>query len=85
MNEKSTSWAEVDAAGRLVLPAEVTAQYGLSQGAQVRIDQVDNYIPPPPASQPTGEGLYRTDQQMQFGMQNVLYDSSQRGKKSTFC
>jgi len=44
MNEKSTSWAEVDEAGRLVLPADLTAQYGLSQGAQVRIDQVDNYI-----------------------------------------
>jgi MoaA/NifB/PqqE/SkfB family radical SAM enzyme len=44
MNDNSTSWAEVDETGRLVLPADVTAQYGLNQGAQVRIDQVDNYI-----------------------------------------
>ena len=44
MHEKSTSWAQVDESGRLVLPAEVTRQYGLNQGAQVRIDQADNYI-----------------------------------------
>lgn len=44
MNEKSTSWAQVDENGRLVLPAELTAQYGLNHGAQVRIDQMDNYI-----------------------------------------
>jgi MoaA/NifB/PqqE/SkfB family radical SAM enzyme len=44
MNENSTIWAQVDESGRLVLPAEVTAQYGLDHGAQVRIDQVDNYF-----------------------------------------
>jgi MoaA/NifB/PqqE/SkfB family radical SAM enzyme len=44
MNEKSTSWAEVDETGRLVLHPDVTAQYGLNQGAQVRIDHVENYI-----------------------------------------
>jgi MoaA/NifB/PqqE/SkfB family radical SAM enzyme len=44
MNEKSTTWAQVDETGRLVLPAEITAQYGLNHGARVRIDQVDNYF-----------------------------------------
>lgn len=44
MNEKSTTWAQVDETGRLVLPAEITAQYGLNPGAQVRIDQMDNTI-----------------------------------------
>jgi MoaA/NifB/PqqE/SkfB family radical SAM enzyme len=44
MNEKSTTWAQVDETGRLVLAAEITAQYGLNHGARVRIDQVDNYF-----------------------------------------
>jgi MoaA/NifB/PqqE/SkfB family radical SAM enzyme len=44
MNDNSTSWAQVDESGRLILPAEVTAQYGLNHGAQVRIDRIDNYF-----------------------------------------
>lgn len=44
MDKKSTSWAQVDEYGRLVLPPEVSTQYGLNPGAQVRIDQADNYF-----------------------------------------
>jgi len=35
-------WAEVDEQGRLVLPAEVAAQFGLTPGARARIDTIQN-------------------------------------------
>lgn len=38
MNETSTAWAVVDSEGRLVLPAEVAARYGLRPGARARIE-----------------------------------------------
>ncbi|MBI4674699.1 MAG: radical SAM protein [Chloroflexi bacterium] len=38
MNPK-TLWAEVDERGRLVLPAELTAQFDLKPGARLRLDQ----------------------------------------------
>lgn len=44
MNSKSTTWAEVDAQGRLVLPPEVTSRYGLKPGARVRIDEDTNVV-----------------------------------------
>ena len=44
MSESDTRWAHVDESGRLVLPAEVTAQYGLRSNTKVRIDQADNYF-----------------------------------------
>ena len=42
MHEKSVLWAEVDEAGRLVVPPEVTAKYGLAPGARVRIEPDKN-------------------------------------------
>lgn len=44
MSEIDTLWAHVDESGRLVLPAEVTVQYGLKSNAKVRIDRADNYF-----------------------------------------
>ncbi|MBI5828624.1 MAG: AbrB/MazE/SpoVT family DNA-binding domain-containing protein, partial [Chloroflexi bacterium] len=38
MNSKALLWAEVDEQGRLVLPPEVAAHYGLQPGTQVRLD-----------------------------------------------
>jgi MoaA/NifB/PqqE/SkfB family radical SAM enzyme len=37
-----TAWAQVDAQGRLVLPAEAAAQLGLVPGAQVRLEPLVN-------------------------------------------
>ena len=34
----TTAWAEVDAQGRLILPSDVVAKYGLEPGAKVRLD-----------------------------------------------
>ncbi len=36
---KKADWAEVDDAGRLVLPAGVAARLGLTQGARLRVDE----------------------------------------------
>ncbi len=42
---KSTSaWAEIDAEGRLVLPPEVVAEFGLEPGARVRVDKGENQL-----------------------------------------
>ncbi len=38
MNNNGAYWAEVDEAGRLILPAEVTTEYGLEPGARARIE-----------------------------------------------
>jgi len=40
----TTAWAEVDEHGRLVLPPEVTQQYGLLPGAKVRLDEGHNFV-----------------------------------------
>jgi len=40
--KSTTAWAEVDENGRLVLPPEVAAQYGLQPGAKVRLDEGHN-------------------------------------------
>ena len=40
----TTAWAEVDEQGRLTLPAEVVARYGLQPGAKVRIDEDTNFV-----------------------------------------
>ena len=40
----TTAWAEVDENGRLILPAEVAAQYGLQPGAKVRLDEGHNFV-----------------------------------------
>lgn len=37
-------WAEVDADGRLSLPAEAVARLGLSPGARLRMELVDNHM-----------------------------------------
>lgn len=42
MFTKPDLWAEVDEHGRLVLPAEVVARYGLEPGARARIDVAGN-------------------------------------------
>jgi MoaA/NifB/PqqE/SkfB family radical SAM enzyme len=44
MESKPTVWAQVDEQGRLVLPTEVAARYGLKPGAKVRLDEGDNDI-----------------------------------------
>jgi MoaA/NifB/PqqE/SkfB family radical SAM enzyme len=43
-SKPSTLWAEVDADGRVVLPAEVIARYGLESGARLRLDLENNDI-----------------------------------------
>jgi MoaA/NifB/PqqE/SkfB family radical SAM enzyme len=40
----TTAWAEVDEDGRLVLPPEVIAHFGLSPGAKVRLDKNGNLM-----------------------------------------
>ena len=42
--KRTTAWAEVDAQGRLVLPAEVAARYGLHPHEKVRLDEDGNFI-----------------------------------------
>lgn len=42
--KSTTAWAEVDENGRLILPPEVAAQYGLHPGAKVRLDEGHNLI-----------------------------------------
>lgn len=44
MSPKPADWGEVDEQGRLVLPPEVAARYGLSPGARVRLEQGTNGI-----------------------------------------
>lgn len=40
----TTAWAEVDEAGRLILPPEVSRQFGLQAGAKVRLDEGNNFL-----------------------------------------
>lgn len=40
----TTAWAEVDEHGRLILPPQVAAQYGLLPGAKVRLDEGHNVV-----------------------------------------
>jgi MoaA/NifB/PqqE/SkfB family radical SAM enzyme len=42
--KSTSSWAEVDADGRLVLPAQVVEGFGLKPGARVRIDEGENHV-----------------------------------------
>jgi MoaA/NifB/PqqE/SkfB family radical SAM enzyme len=42
--KSTTAWAEVDDAGRLVLPADVISRYGLNPGARVRLDEGMNFV-----------------------------------------
>jgi MoaA/NifB/PqqE/SkfB family radical SAM enzyme len=42
--KKTTAWAEVDENGRLVLPPDVIANYGLKPGAKVRLDEGGNFV-----------------------------------------
>jgi anaerobic selenocysteine-containing dehydrogenase len=42
MNSKPTLWGEIDAEGRLTLPPELVAQYGLQPGAKVRLESDGN-------------------------------------------
>jgi MoaA/NifB/PqqE/SkfB family radical SAM enzyme len=44
ISAKPTTWAEVDAQGRLVLPPEVVEQFGLKPGARLRFDTDANNI-----------------------------------------
>ena len=44
MYTPTTTWAEVDEDGRLVLPPELVAQFGLEPGARVRVDKDDNSL-----------------------------------------
>jgi len=45
LSTKSTrAWAEVDENGRLILPAEVAQQYGLTPGSKVRLDEGHNFV-----------------------------------------
>lgn len=40
----TSAWAEVDEQGRLILPPDVSARYGLAPGAKVRLDESDNFV-----------------------------------------
>ncbi len=40
----TTAWAEVDEQGRLVLPPDVVAKFGLEPGSKVRLDEGQNYV-----------------------------------------
>jgi MoaA/NifB/PqqE/SkfB family radical SAM enzyme len=42
--KSTTAWAEVDAQGRLVLPADVVSRYGLYPHEKVRLDEGANFI-----------------------------------------
>jgi len=42
--KSTTAWAEIDDEGRLVLPPEVTRNFGLTPGAKVRLDEGDNFV-----------------------------------------
>ncbi len=45
LSTKSTSaWAEMDAEGRVVLPPEVVAGFGLKPGARIRLDKGTNHF-----------------------------------------
>ena len=44
MNSQLGKWAQVDENGRLVIPPDVTARFGLEPGAQVRIEEGKNDI-----------------------------------------
>jgi MoaA/NifB/PqqE/SkfB family radical SAM enzyme len=40
----TTAWAEVDEQGRLILPPDVVAKYGMQPGAKVRLDEGENFV-----------------------------------------
>ena len=40
----TTAWAEVDEQGRLVIPPDLVAKYGLEPGAKVRLDEGQNFV-----------------------------------------
>ncbi len=42
--KSTTAWAEVDEDGRLVLPPEAIAHFGLKPGAKVRLDENGNSV-----------------------------------------
>jgi MoaA/NifB/PqqE/SkfB family radical SAM enzyme len=44
IDAKSSTWAEVDAEGRLVLPPEVAERFGLRPGARMRIEEGGNDV-----------------------------------------
>ena len=44
MNSQQTYWAEVDEQGRITVPPELAAQYGLQPGARLRIDGETNTV-----------------------------------------
>jgi MoaA/NifB/PqqE/SkfB family radical SAM enzyme len=44
MDSTATLWAEVDEQGRLVIPLELTARYGLTPGSRVRLESNGNAV-----------------------------------------
>jgi MoaA/NifB/PqqE/SkfB family radical SAM enzyme len=40
----TTAWAEVDEQGRLILPPDVAAKYGILPGTKVRLDEGENFV-----------------------------------------
>jgi len=42
--KNTTAWAEVDENGRLILPPDVMANYGLKPGSKVRLDEGGNFV-----------------------------------------
>ena len=40
----TTAWAEVDGAGRLVIPGDLISRYGLTPGSRVRLDEGTNFV-----------------------------------------
>src|SRR3972149_9748265 len=41
---KQVTWAEVDEQGRLILPQEIAASYGLTPGSKARLDDGENFV-----------------------------------------
>ncbi len=44
MSAESTLWAQVDAEGRLILPPEIAARYGLRPGTRMRVEEDVNHF-----------------------------------------
>ncbi len=44
MQTTKTIWAEVDAEGRLVIPAEIAESYGMTTGARLRVEADGNHL-----------------------------------------
>lgn len=97
MYSKPTIWAEVDQAGRLIVPSEVASGYGLIPGARLRLDQGENdirlhrpvthlakiYLEPTNQCNLTCRTCFRNDWQVNLGqMSSKTFDQLIRGLRT---